>query len=384
MTAIASTLNTSISGGKLTQALQILQSTPPGMLQAFAQHAGDDSTSPFAFVALPGQVGKAVTAIMNILLDAQGNEQLGIVAKNGYVSARTGGGDDTISVDAHRAYWVTSGGGNDNIAVRAYANQSADNYGGNIAVSEVHGGAGDDKITIRSYGDNGEPADGAADSDIRNAGDIQHVTGGSGNDTIDIQGRVIWSVYGDDGDDDINIRGTVVNTIYGGEGNDTMRIIATSDGVVAGQASANGGDGNDTIEITGDRIGVSGDKGDDTITLNNTGTGAAGITVRVGDGHDTVTTNGAVSINRSNGTNKWSDLSQIAIVDRIDDSTVKVSYTDTDDTITLHLTGDMVGKQLAVDFHLAGNMTIRSVDMPESDLPARLASLNPVLATRVA
>jgi len=143
-----------------------------------------------------------------------------------------------------------------------------------------------------------------------------------------------------------------------------------------------GGDGNDAIDVTGDVISVEGDRGDDTIVLNNTGTGAAGIRVLAGDGHDTVTTNGAVQIGRSNGKNGYDDLRNVAIVDRIDDNTVQISYADTDDTITLNLTGAMAGKPLAIDFHLGGGMVIRATDMPESDLPERMAANIPVLATR--
>ncbi len=86
---LAATISVNVSGH--SQALKLLQLYSVSKSTATAGRSGG-SNMPAVHLALPGnaKVDAAITAIMNILLDAQGNSHIGIVAKEGTAFVKTG------------------------------------------------------------------------------------------------------------------------------------------------------------------------------------------------------------------------------------------------------------------------------------------------------
>ncbi len=381
MTTSTGLLNT--SSLRSSQALQILQDHSVSGIQAQAQMTGDGATSPYAWVAVAGQAGRAVSAIMEILLDANGNEQMAIQAKGGAAGARAGGGNDVLAFDVGQTERVSAGGGNDTIAIKAYGAHDEIAPGYDPAVYDTEGGAGDDTISIQSDGsvDITQGGDGNDSITISSTDMVDRTEGGSGDDTIDIQG------------------GRLVSRVMGGDGNDIIRVVTTNEGTASAAAvigidadgaihiapdqqttadSIDGDAGDDTIEVTADRIGVNGGTGNDTIILHNTGTQAAQVGLQAGGGQDDVTSDGAVSFIGRDGQGHAHDLSD-ALIERVDVNTLKVTYDGLGDSVTLHLTGKMADQPLAIDFDESGAMTIRRADTPNTD---PLLALHPVTETR--
>jgi hypothetical protein len=73
-----------------------------------------------------------------------------------------------------------------------------------------------------------------------------------------------------------------------------------------------------------------------------------------------------------------------ATIERIDDATLKITFDDSDDSVTINFTGDMVGKPLAFDFYKGGHLMIRRNDSGAPQLPQFGHALNPVILTRYA
>lgn len=454
-------VTTSAATASQSQALKLLQISAQGVWGVAAQSAGSGTS---ARVHAGPNADAFISAIMNILLDAQGNANVSILAKDGFASAQTGDGDDTITMDVHNATNVSSGKGNDSIAIRTYAMSEAarayypegtsevaavhnvDSGSGNDTISiDTHGnahnvyagdgndviaitstmappkddgnrpyliraavdnidaGAGDDTVFIEAEGkvdriDAGAgddtvfiEAEGKVDRIEAGAGDdtvvieaegwVDRIYGGAGDDTVVIETEgMVTRVDGGSGNDTFNVSGDSVAGLMGGEGDDTIQVAA--DRQVNGIW---GDDGNDTIEVTASSIsGISGGKGDDTIILNATAANAvAHIHLNVGDGHDAVHVNSALAIERSVGVNKLFDMSK-AIIERTDEATVKITFDDADDSVTVHLTGDMVGKPLAFDFHESGRLVIRRDDADAPQLAQFPNPYNPVVLTRYA
>lgn len=383
-----------------SQALQLLQTSSPSHLASLARDANPNA--PAAYVGLPGtKVDAAISAIMNILLDAQGNANVSIFAPDGFAFAQTGDGDDIISMDVHHTGYVSSGGGNDSISIRTYAASEAvarAYYGeGNRPIAAVHGvssGDGNDRIAVDSHGHVDNVDAGSGDDTITVKSTSEHndpsylimggatrIDAGAGNDaiTIDAANGMVDVVNGGSGDDTLEISGRYVGRIFGDEGDDTLRL--TADRWVSGVW---GGDGNDTIEVTAPTIHtINGGKGDDRIILNNTANTYSGITLEPGDGHDYVEANSAVTVHRFVGTNKPYQMSEAAI-ERIDESTLKITFGDADDSVTIKFTGDMAGKPLAFDFYKSGFVMIRRDDPDAPTLPQVGHAANPVVLTRYA
>ena len=389
---------TSATTANHSQALKLLQISVQGVWGVAAHDAGSGT---FAGVHAGPNANAFITAIINILLDAQGNANVSIDAKDGFASVRTGDGDDTITMDVHSAAHISSGKGDDSITIRTYAmSEAARAYypEGTVevaAVYNVHSGDGNDTITIDTHGNvrnvyAGDGSDviairstmehstddenrtylvrGAVSNIDAGAGDdtilieaegmVSGIDGGSGNDTFHVSGSMVTGIYGGEGDDTFDVFGSTVSNLRGGEGDDT--IVITADRQVMGVW---GGDGNDTIEITAPTISiVNGGKGDDTIILNATAPNAiAHINLTAGDGHDVVHVNTSLAIERFDGMGKRFDMSKAAI-ERTDEATLKITFDDADDSVTVHLTGDMVGKPIAFDIYESGRLIIRSED----------------------
>ena len=391
-------VTTSATTSSHSQALKLLQISAQGVWGVAAQ-AG---SSTFAGVHAGPNTDAFISAIINILLDAQGNANVSIEAKDGFASAQTGDGDDTITMDVHSAANVSSGKGNDSIAIRTYAMSEAarayypegiaevaavynvDSGDGNDTITidthgnarNVYAGDGNDAIAIRStmehstdYESRPYLVPGAVSNIDAGAGDdtvlieaegiVSGIHGGAGDDTFNVSsGFMVTGIYGDEGDDTFDVSASTVSNLRGGEGDDIIRVTADRQAM-----GVWGGDGNDIIEITAPAVFlVNGGKGDDTLILNATDPNAiAHINLTAGDGHDVIHVNTALAIERFDGMGKRFDMSK-AVIERTDEATLKITFDDADDSVTVHLTGDMVGKSLAFDTYESGRMIIRSED----------------------
>lgn len=141
---------------------------------------------------------------------------------------------------------INANGGDDILALIPEAGTGSGEYGANDFInSTISGGAGDDMIEIRSWS--------------------SEITGGDGNDTI-------------------NVSGVLGNTISGGAGDDQIIAVATEDG---DGTFVDGNSGNDTIDARGLGNGaVNGGEGDDTILLQGRNFGGTGFGLFADGGAD--------------------------------------------------------------------------------------------------
>ena len=135
----------------------------------------------------------------------------------------------------------------------------------------VTGGTGNDTIDVRF---------GAQFDETSTVGTVA-VNGGAGNDTITYTGQAPATLHGGDGDDAITDDAGAAVQVYGDDGNDTLR----EGGFVEAEASASlyGGAGNDTFS-TGDpdyATYISGGDGTDTLDLKDSEQGPAGPTLNL-------------------------------------------------------------------------------------------------------
>ena len=186
-----------------------------------------------------------------------GNDTLiaGTSGMTGNVTLIGGAGDDSITGGSH-AVLVEGGIGNDTISLRSSAT--------------VYAGDGNDTVTASSAG--------APNIDLGNGNDYLAissgvtaftVTGGAGNDTINVSSlsSAPGLIYGGDGNDSVRA-GLGNDTIYTGTGTD---LISGNDGndkiYVQGSGTIFGGEGNDTINLSGttstDTLMISGGNGAD-------------------------------------------------------------------------------------------------------------------------
>jgi hypothetical protein len=163
--------------------------------------------------------------------------------------------DDTITITDNTVISnvIEGAGGADTINVLGNASVGAGVYGGNNgqdgsaaadtgdmitidttgSVDLVHGGAGEDRIFLKS-------------------GTVtKYIAGGDDNDYIEASGGSAQIIVGNDGDDTILVTGTA-------------KVISTK--LLPDETSIDGNAGNDIIQIDGNAI-VSGDDGDDTLLL---------------------------------------------------------------------------------------------------------------------
>ena len=254
----------------------------------------------------------AVSAIMQIILDAKGNASVAIHAPQATARVGTGDGDDTIVVNAREAR-IHSGSGDDIVDVTV-----ANDAGGQV--SYVNAGDGDDIVNVKAI--SGRPL---------------LVHGGAGNDAISIEAQ------------------TALMGIKGGSGDDTIDIVSEH-----GVVGVFGGEGDDTISIEATAIHlVKGGRGDDHIVLNNTRGGLSSIFLAEGDGNDIVETSGPLEIFRTSadGTRGMND----ATITRMDDGTFAIAFANSNDTLIVKLSGVMAEADEIVLDHdpVGGAMIIR-------------------------
>ncbi len=189
-----------------------------------------------------------------------GDDTLNFTATATAVSSfvRGGADDDTITVQSLNSATVNGNKGLDTITVN-----------GNALNSRVYGGSENDIININAQNSNLTRYNGSKGADTLNIATTASVAGGSvfggeGNDNILVvttgggAGTVTGSVYlsGDKGNDTITVTSTVGGTVLGGEGNDSINVSGTA---AADAYAVTGGLGADTITVG---------TGTDTITFN--------------------------------------------------------------------------------------------------------------------
>ncbi len=143
---------------------------------------------------------------------------------------------------------------------------------GDIGDDEIIGLGGDDTLTGAAGDDSIDAGDG---DDVVDAGDgDDSVEGGDGDDEI-LGGAGDDELSGGDGDD----------VILGGDGHDTIAGDAGNDTVIAGEGDeVSGGEGDDEIEVSVDGgvpAAIDGGEGDDTVRLGGAGTAALDETTDV-------------------------------------------------------------------------------------------------------
>jgi hypothetical protein len=258
---------------------------------------------------------KAIDSIIQIVMNSNGDTSADIDTNAAVAKLSTGAGDDKVTINATRAYAVTSGAGNDTISIKT----KDDGKSGSSTPSVLGVGAGD------------------------------------GNDTVNIDAHgVVMAVSGEAGNDTVNVKSdSLAFGIYGGEGNDTVTVDAQY------AVNIDGGSGNDTVNVKASSIfGVGGGTGDDVINIDNSGNEAAQVFYSQGDGKDVINSNGAVSINlfTADGTKKL-DMSNAAY--KQDGNTVTVSFGNDQDSITVNLTGQAATGQASVSYDdKTGNLVI--------------------------
>ena len=179
------------------------------------------------------------------------------------LSVMSGNGADSISFSGVDGMTLDGGAGNDSIYVNFSSNISIDGGAGNDTIysgashATVHGGDGNDKLTMSA------PSYGGATEDAK-------AFGGAGNDTLVATGD--GTTLDGEADDDYLVNYNTKTMMIGGTGNDTLR------NEVEGNYTANkpqhdstldAGDGNDTL-YNGNykNVSMSGGAGDDSITNN--------------------------------------------------------------------------------------------------------------------
>jgi hypothetical protein len=175
------------------------------------------------------------------------------------------------------------------------------------AVYNVETGRGDDAVIAKSAA-------------------IAGMALGDGKDSLKASGSLLSDIDGGEGNDDIQLTGALIMNVTGGAGDDTIK--------ASGQSliGIDGGDGNDTMYLEGNRIFASGGKGNDTVTIHQTGgdNSIAEYAFAAGDGQDTISTDGPLSLRLSGY--KEGDLSITTA-----NNSLTITMKGSDDKITVSL-----------------------------------------------
>lgn len=322
-------------------------------------------------VTAAGENGGAIDSIMRIIMDAKGNAGVHIDSPDGKVSVTTGAGDDVVDITANDVSRVSTRRGDDVINIKAGGRNQDETF--NPSVKDIKSGSGDDSISITSGGnvylvDAGRGNDqiyiettapvsgplgtfenlmkgisytdgGKGDDTIALASSTSVINtyGGAGNDIIDITSAAFaMNTTGGNGDDMIQVTSRNVSNVDGGKGNDVIEVTGVN------ATSIDGGDGNDiiSVDVTAAAYNISGGKGNDHVVINSTSTVQSTYNFAKGDGHDIIETNNPLEIMRfsTDGTDR-ADMAN-AVIERYG-NTLRISFTDSADSITLNLTGRM-------------------------------------------
>lgn len=201
------------------------------------------------------------------------------------------GGGDTYDVSGGRIDGsIFAGSQNDNVTISGNASIGIDLGEGGDGVDSVGLEDGNDSFLMTGGTLGGAVSGGAGDDtiDLRGGTINSFIEGNDGNDRIFVSGGVVTGeIIGDLGNDTITISGgTIAGSVSGNDGDDHISI---SGGTIA--SSVNGGTGNDTITVSGGAItgNVTGDDGDDTVAVSG---GTIHGSVSGGAGFDQVSVSG--------------------------------------------------------------------------------------------
>ncbi len=182
-------------------------------------------------------------------------------------------GVDAIALSNNTGNFFLGGNqANDNVQV---INSGSALYTGVLTTATIRGGAGEDTLTLGNG--NATVFTGA------------FVNGGSERDTITSNAAntfIASTVQGGKANDTITTSILTTSLVNGNKGQDTITL-----GAANTSATIHGGGGNDVITdgavTTADTL-ISGDLGNDTVTLTNGGLTSDALTVKGGDGVDTI------------------------------------------------------------------------------------------------
>jgi hypothetical protein len=193
-------------------------------------------------------------------------------------------------------------------------------------ITGVSGTAGEDTLTFTGRGVYNVDTGNGNDSVIAKSAAIAGVSLGDGKDSLKASGGLIADIDGGAGDDDIQLTGALIMNVAGGDGDDSIK--------ASGQAliGIDGGNGNDTMYLEGTRIFASGGNGNDVVTIHQTDKehGIADYAFAAGDGQDTITTDGPLSI-------RFSGYQQSDLTISQKDNNLIITMKGSEDKITLSL-----------------------------------------------
>ncbi|HBF28161.1 RTX toxin [Rhizobium sp.] len=195
-------------------------------------------------------------------------------------------------------------------------------------ITGANGTDGSDTLTLTGRTIYNVETSGGDDSVIAKSAAIAGVALGDDKDSLKASASLISDIDGGAGNDDIQLTGSLIMNVTGGTGDDTIKASGHS------LIGIDGGDGNDTMYLEGNRIFASGDKGNDTVTIHQTGgnNSIAEYAFTAGDGQDTVSTDGPLSLRPSGY--KEGDLSITTTK-----NSLTITMKGSDDRITVSLAG---------------------------------------------
>ncbi|MBB4955866.1 hypothetical protein H4S14_003908 [Agrobacterium vitis] len=195
-------------------------------------------------------------------------------------------------------------------------------------ITGVSGTEGDDSLTFTGRAVYNVETGNGDDALIAKSAAIVGVALGEGADSLKASGSLIADIDGGADKDDIQLTGTLIMNVTGGAGDDSIKASGQS------LVGVDGGDGNDTMYLEGSRIFASGGKGNDTVTIHQTGgqNAIAEYAFAAGDGQDTIATDGPLSI-RLSGYNE-SDLTITSA-----NNSLTIQMNGSDDKMTVSLDG---------------------------------------------
>lgn len=161
-------------------------------------------------------------------------------------------GNDVITLESGKVTSLDSNEGNDKVTIASAASVNTLNLNNGANTVTVAG-----KVNALTAG--------AGDDNVNVSGEVTRLTTGTGNDTISVSGK-IKTLEAGDGDDKISVTAGEVDTLNAGAGADTISVAAG-----ARVKDLDAGDGDDIIAITAGAVikNLNGGGGTNTLKLEN-------------------------------------------------------------------------------------------------------------------
>lgn len=211
-------------------------------------------------------------------------------------------------------------------------------------ITGVTGTEGDDTLTFTGRAVYNVETGTGNDSVIAKSAGVVGLALGDGKDSLKASGSLISDIDGGADNDDIQLTGSLIMNVTGGAGDDSIK--------ASGQSliGIDGGDGNDSMYLEGSRIFASGGKGNDTVTIHQTGSdnSIAEYAFAAGDGQDTISTDGPLSLRLSGY--QESDLSVTTA-----NNSLIITMKGSEDKITVSLDGTQQDGKTAPIYQFASD-----------------------------